>query len=303
MRIITPGKVNLEHIMWEPQGSCSHNCNGCYAAFSPARYFAGEPIHLNNDSNVSANQLTLSLNSGPNDIGRNFMLRLISDAPWWSKRFPELCITCHDETTLALWSGNLSTSIVLSQLPVKMVSLSTCPTKYFSDMCKEKRIHLNWNALAEPGLDISKAKDKVDSVYLILKKSPLGDKQDKEAVIVWRDLFLQSVEGFDFKVIPDACVVESFGFMELGLACSAGISKLHVWADGGCTGCPYDSKRVIHKKEKHKVSYELLKELQWASASRSLNDSPIEFCGIWSAVDEVDMHDVKKVVAYQGANI
>jgi MoaA/NifB/PqqE/SkfB family radical SAM enzyme len=81
-------------------------------------------------------------------------------------------------------------------------------------------------------------------VHLVLEKNALGEEQNEESMKAW---FAARKLVPPEKLVQDACIEDSYKKLKSGLTCSAGISKLHIWPDGRVSGCPYDSKHIMHQ--------------------------------------------------------
>ena len=312
MRVITPGTVNISHVMWQPVNGCTRNCKGCYSnqSLQEKGYGGSELLHLmfSNEPEVVADQLTVgldTLDNVPIELG-NSLIEL------WEKKYifqkkgplanlPDLCVTCRDFETLSKWIIALDMSLHEFLYPISVLSFS-------DDLPKDVTQHgltreacgttLNRNLLVteieEHPFDFSPL---FDSVYITLFKHPIGTlppkKEGRSYLANWCETILKSDEAF-CKVIPDSCVVEALKWKFEHKACSAGIDKVHVWAKGAVTGCPYDPLKMIHRVDKREVNPNLFLEIEAASDTQNFH-LPIKQCLVVNSLDRLWKSDKKLV--------
>ena len=324
MKVVTPGRVSLSHLMWEPRGQCSRGCTGCYAAFSPARNYKGAPtldlLEGILSKNIEAGQFTLALNDV---FMKNLPVTLIEALQdiWKNPLlYPALCVTVHTWESAKAWAeGILGLSIEEFLEPLYMLSLSELPVfpkAPIRGAIEKSHTILNYNCLVDvpknpteadlAPKDLSIASGLVDQIYLIYQKSPLGMEQNLNALIRWSRTLIASRDS-SLKIIPDACIVESFGHRFFGTACGAGIQKAQVWADGGVTGCPYDSKRVTRTEPSVKS---IMDELDEATNNIiDLSSSPLSKCRIPDLLDSLGeinpdlFMSVMRTVSFRSENV
>lgn len=314
MKTIIPGKVNINHVMWQPFNGCTRNCPGCYAKASTQDkgYGGCELLHLmySKDPVVIADQFTISLDSVkkvPIEL-HNSLLSLWEDyyrnEKGSSERgLPQLCITCRDLETLNFWIEELGVSRREFLYPVTVLSLSDdirsgyTPPELQKDLKGASTI-LNRNLL----ITDSVAKEEhpfningmFDSVYVTLFKQPLSQLSEVKDIANWCKVILKADESF-CKVIPDACMIESLKYSHNGNTCTAGIDKVHVWAKGAATACPYDAGRWMHRLGDREVNEDIFIEIE--QATTNMKDSPCHSCTIPDTIDVLEQTDPELVKA------
>lgn len=308
MKIITEGKINISHVMWQPINACTKNCKGCYANQSPQDkgYGGSELLYLvySDQPKIIANQFTISLDTIktiPSEL-YNSLNKLWSEVYLLRKGdpeknfLPELCLTTRDFSTLDFWCKNLEMTAEDFLNPVSVISFSDDLEKGMESLngCD---VHYNRNLLVKDQLSKPYDFNRIfDSVYVTLFKYPLGTTSTKEEGVNhlrnWSEVILRADES-RCKVIPDACVVDAFKWKFEQKACTAGIDKVHVWAKGACTGCPYDAKRIIHWMDSRKVDPDLYTEFEKACYPKL--HLPIKQCPIVDSLDRLYKQDEKLV--------
>ena len=289
MKVMTPGKIHFDHIMWEPDGRCEGKCAGCYQAQSPSRSYQG-PLqdqilkYIFEERTLTCDQLTISLNRvEPSEK----LVDVLRDL--WTEKYrctrdsllPELCVTVRNVDEFFKWKDRLDVGVYAFSDAISLVSLSEMDKNYVSTFTLQNRNFLvdRKDIIFEELNSLRYA----NSIYFILKKPVLGKKQNLDDLENWFLAFDQyhDVRG-DIKV-PDTCIVESIRYLKTGYVCSAGLEKTHVWADGVATACPYDSLRQSSNNGRS-----LFAQLdQMNRGDFPYNQYPIEYCGIPVAIREL----------------
>jgi hypothetical protein len=285
MKVMTPGKLHFDHIMWEPDGRCEGKCAGCYQAQSPSRSYNG-PLnsqilkYIFEDKSVFCDQLTISLNRvEPSEKLVNTLANLWIDIYRGKENplLPRLCLTIRNSQEFLQWRERLGLNLYQLANPLSIIS--------FSEGCSPEGIHtnLNRNFLVEDNFSWKECSiSATETTYLMLKKPVLGKKVNLEDLENWFQTYL-SFMPFSETIIPDTCIVESIRCLKTGYICSAGLEKAHVWADGVVTACPYDSLRQTSNNGRS-----LFAQLDTMNAGNFVyNQYPIEYCGIPVAIREL----------------
>ena len=259
-------KIYLDHVAWQPTSNCQASCPGCYIQNSLSASYRG-PVKdsivslIYEEQKVVCKQFTISLDSipkPPQDVV-DILNRVWSEYVSPPNDLPELCVTAQSWTAVLYWVRAMEISEEQFLNAISILSLSNLPTlgKVCAEVvskCQLANTRLNYNRMADKDLSDSKAFEMglryTDQTYLVLKKAPLGQRQNDEDVINWfkaRAIARKQAPG---KAIDDTCMRDSERFSNTQLTCNAGIHKLHVWPDGHVTGCPYDSYRVAYQSEK-----------------------------------------------------
>lgn len=268
-------------IFLQPTWACAKNCHGCYVKEKEHKFLSQQMNrkywkYLIEDivryrTMIQTSQVTLALDALPayDDLEDEWSIRNIMHAianvfiynVSYCKSFDIEChITTNHINDLRKYNfsgiNNLDLLSISNILSVEHVEAA----KGWAPGAK-----INWNVTSgdfinqvkRQGLDEVKAiLRKVDSVYMLLHKAPMGMQgsaisdffqavqlvqQLKEPVgITDGDACL--APSLLSKFHMDGCMNDSVQFLKTGFGCSANVSRFQIWPDGRVTGCAYNSQ-------------------------------------------------------------
>ena len=324
MQVKSPGRVHVDHVMWQPIFNCKMGCDKCYVAESPAAKYNG-PVtaeiidlvfskYISEDKKnyVVCGQFTVSLDSliefpttlldelnslwslykEADDCGCETTTKKSID----NNQLPELCVTAFNMNTINNWCSKLGMTLHQFLAPLTVLSLSNLPVQgkkclEIQEACKATRTVLNYNKMINSPKDIESKSFEMgvryaDHVYLVLKKSPLGQEQNVEDMI---NLFKAVKHVPPEKLTRDACITDAVKKINTNFKCGAGIQKVHVWPDGSVTGCPYDAHHKAQDTyENHTEGKTFSVWEQIDTVVNSPSCHPMDFCGIPAALRSVN---------------
>jgi hypothetical protein len=276
-----PGRIHLQHIMWQPTFNCPQKCKGCYINQSPAAQYTF-PISdqilklIYEDDKVRCDQLTIALDSFHSPP--QFLIDALKKV-WTAHREeklpfpPELCVNVYSWNMALCWARAMGLSDLDFLKPLTMLSLSTLPVQgkqcsALHELCHSASVTLNYNhTVTKQDLDSKSFEMGVryaDHVHLVLHKNTLGSSHSDESWESWFKARKLVQKWAPEKLKVDTCITESLRFVATKKSCGAGITKVHIWPDNSVTGCPYDALHLTTSNDygKQQVTYDVLEELE-----------------------------------------
>lgn len=273
--------IQISHIMWQPIFKCKATCKGCYVRESESSKYNG-PLradildYIFKDKKVDCEQLTISLDTLYSFSDVQDLVQKLKDL-WklyregektvfggeksFSKEdryLPELCVTVQNMNALTLWLQQLEMSLEQFMYPLTVLSLSQLPVQGkvclpLVEEAEKNNVILNYNKVVTEKTASQKGFEMgvryAHRTYLALHKNPLGEEQNPDAPQYIEDAIQAADEQHRNKITVDVCITDALiKTRKEEHACSAGISKVHVWPDGSVTGCPYDSHHIMGEK-------------------------------------------------------
>lgn len=266
---ISPLKLEANAIFIQPTRWCAGQCTGCYVKnHCQTNYNMGSENFFYliktcfEDKKLWANQITISLDILPKDENQRYeMVSML----WWihlaivmfkdKEEKPEVHLTVKSLSVLKEYCEEILSNQSLSEILqyFDMISFSHIAPDDREELNSLRQYtHINYNYLVNTDIgghysSVEVELPYVDSIYLILKKQPVGSEIDIEKERVNIKAYLEFVETLKkdkfSKVIIDTCVEDCLLHKRNPKrGCAANVSKFQIWPDGSVSGCPYKHK-------------------------------------------------------------
>jgi len=284
-------KFQANNIFLQPTWNCAKNCPGCYVHEKENKFLAQQMNlhawqHLIVDivggrEYIQTNQVTFALDALP--TGHDNL-----DAPSTRANMKSIAakylecmayykssdIECHITTNHINDLRNYHFGMAIQNLDLLSISniLSIEQIEKARELAPGAKI--NWNVTSGDFVsqvkrqgwnEVKKILRKVDSVYMLLHKAPMGQAGNAlsdffAAVSLIQDLKTVQPESEGqacaapsllSKFNLDGCMNDSRQFLKSGFGCSSNISRFQIWPDGRVTGCAYNSQQQYGNKAEH----------------------------------------------------
>jgi hypothetical protein len=269
-------------IFLQPSWACAKQCPGCYSKERETQFGSDEASigtwetliqNIKKQNGINSNQITFALDALPTNRYRNRMANIAFkyfDCVGKHKTNTEFHITTNHINDLNKYTeyydeiNNLDLLSISNILSVDQINLARLEVP---------GAKINWNVTSgdfvkqvkRQGLEqVKKIVRKVDSVYLLLHKAPMGlQGHDLNGFFDGLEVLkqfdnIESVEANDageICAVPslsrkfnlDGCMNDARKFNKSGKGCSSNISRFQIWPDGRVTGCAYNSHNQYGK--------------------------------------------------------
>jgi hypothetical protein len=221
-----------------------------------------------------ANQVTISIDDIPPPTGDDssrpaHMIGLFCAAmkAWQNARnsfgnllpseemhIPELHMTFNTERRSHL--GNVHVAQTVDMLSFSNINHKSL--KFIQHLANHT--HVNYNHLVPSNVTsfninehvkrMTEIGEVVDSIYMVMFKTPVGGKRNKlveigdqqrmSSDITYINTMLDRLpKDVRRKVHVDGCLKDTIRHRQTGFGCSSNVSRVQVWPDGSVSGCPY----------------------------------------------------------------
>jgi len=272
-------KLDLNALFIQPTRWCaspSRVCKGCYVRAHKATSQASLEEHVElfrrfyEGDGVSTKQITISLDVLPLSEGWEEqyyawmvsyfkeIYSMLKDTTWENlhKSYPQVHVTARDIGIVHEYIDECDIEDGLRKLTVLSLSRIDYPNDVRARM---GILHFNYNCMPPPNCSSSTIDEEVehlarigrnvDSIYMILHKSPVGGQRPD--TVKWRDrtrwrsdiqymkTMLTRLPHLRSKIQIDGCLKDVVKAKKTGYGCNCNVSRFQVWPDGSVSGCPY----------------------------------------------------------------
>ncbi len=267
------GHFTTNALFLQPTFDCGKNCSGCYVKAHEELYGRTQMSQrvwrdiiwdvLVNHQRIAPTQVTLALDTisrSPDegkfmrDLARSYFNGALEKNPDMEVHFTVNCVN-DLRGYLETYKNKIE--------GINLVSISNLNKVEDIEFVREwvPGARVNWNVLSsslknrDPVKDIRPLLQRVDMMYLLLHKAPMGQEGHDLASFhqaVKNLLQLDTsreptpagscaVPSLTTKVVTDGCLADSRKFLKTGFGCSSNVNRFQVWPDGRVTGCAYNS--------------------------------------------------------------
>lgn len=314
----TGKKLELNTLFIQPTRYCTLSCPGCYVKehvggkdsfHTPIeaqlelfkRFYRGRGAY--------ANQITISMDNFPTssldeayetikqrrhmtELYRKILFFITSENSFSDKNYPKIHMTFNSDSVLKKYAGTAREHNYnpFSWKYLSMISFSNIKDVSFVRGIS-KSVPVNYNHLIPSNvtsLNIDKHIEKmieigeiVDSIYLVMFKSPIGRERNKltqigdqsrmKSDISYINTMMQRLpEHIKKKINVDGCLKDTIKYSKTGFGCSSNVSRFQVWPDGSVSGCAYSFDTKDRKIGR--TTDEIMDNIREAKSEYDFND-------------------------------